>query len=342
MNLARIASMLVLFAAAAAAPCAASPAAKEQPDERQTGALSVEQTLSAIVHVRMKGIAGALSNESLGGTREGTGVVIDDKNHILTIGYIVMEADSIEVTAHDNRTVPATVTAYDPESGFALLHANLSLAATPIKLGSAADLGETEPVMVLPSGGRANASIAYVVSKRPFTGSWEYSLDSAIFTSPPTLNWAGAALVNHDGELVGIGSLLVRDTLGVGAALPGNMFVPVDAVKAVLADLIQNGKRKGAVRPWIGLATEEVQGRLFVTRVSRGGPAERAGIKAGDILLAVAGNAVKTHQDFYAKLWGLGPAGVEVALTVLQGAELRNLTLRSVDRVQQFKTKPTY
>ncbi len=311
----------------------ASEAAKER---------AAEDTLSAVVHVTMKAIAGARSNEMLGSAREGTGVVIDDQDHIVTIGYIVMEADSIEVTTQDNRTVPATVTAYDAPSGFALLHASVPLRLKPMALGSAANLEEAEPVMVLPSGGRKNASIAYVMSKRPFSGSWEYQLDTAIFTAPPTLKWAGAALVNHEGKLVGIGSLLVRDTLAAGSGLPGNMFVPVDVLKPILPDLIAHGKRPGPPRPWLGIATEEVQGRLFVTRVSPGGPADLAGVKAGDIVLSVGGDTVKTHDELYRKIWGLGPAGIEVPMMVLQGTDLRELKLRSIDRVAHLKARPAY
>lgn len=352
MNLVRYAALLLLsfvaLAAAAAAP------AKEEPrdsagvkktqseDEARANERAAEEMLSAIVRVKMKGITGARSNETLGSVREGTGVVIDDNNHILTIGYIVMEADSIEVTTQDKRTVPATLAAYDHATGFALLHASVPLQVKPMALGNSGSLEPSEPVMILPSGGREEASIAYVVSKRQFAGSWEYLLDSAIFTAPPTLKWAGAALVNHDGKLVGIGSLLVRDTREPGNPLPGNMFVPVDILKPILADLIKLGKRAEPPRPWLGMATELVQGRLFVTRVSPDSPADRAGVKAGDIVIGIGRESVKTHEELYRKVWGLGPAGVEVPLKVLQGADLREVKLRSIDRFEYFKSRPMY
>ena len=352
MNLVRYALPLVLsfvaLAAAAAAPAKEAPRGSTRAQETQSeddgraNERAAEEMLSAIVRVKMKGIAGARSNETLGSTREGTGVVIDDKNHILTIGYIVMEADSIEVTPQDKRTVPATLAAYDHQTGFALLHASMSLNVKPMALGSSASLETSEPVMILTSGGREEASIAYVVSKRQFSGSWEYLLDSAIFTAPPTLKWAGAALVNHDGKLVGIGSLLVRDTIGPGTPLPGNMFVPIDILKPILGELIERGKRAEPPRPWLGMATEPMQGRLFVTRVSPEGPADRAGIKAGDIVIGIGGESVKTHEELYRKVWGLGPAGVEVPLRLLQGTDLREVKLRSIDRFEYFKSRPTY
>jgi serine protease Do len=301
-----------------------------------------EAMISAVVRVKMKAIAGARSNSSLGSTRDGTGIVIDAKGHILTIGYIVIEADSIEVTTQDGRTLPATLVGYDHATGFGLLRATAPLKVEPIALGDPGKLEVRDPVMVLPAGGREAATFAYVVSRRGFTGSWEYMLDSAIFTSPPTLQWAGAALVDREGKLVGVGSLLVRNTVEADSPLPGNMFVPVDILKPILADLIAKGRRAGPSRPWLGIATEPAQGRLFVTRVSPDGPADRAGIHAGDILLGVGAEPVKTHEDLYRRMWALGPAGIDVPLRVLQGADVRELKVHSIDRFEYFKEKPTY
>jgi S1-C subfamily serine protease len=155
------------------------------------------------------------------------------------------------------------------------------------------------------------------------------------------MQWAGAALVSREGKLVGIGSLLVRET-GDGAQQPGNMFVPIDLLKPILADLIEKGRRSGPVRPWLGVATEEVHGHLMVTRVSPDGPADKAGMRNGDIVIGVGGDPVKTHEELYRKVWGLGAAGIEVPLKVLQGVDMRELKLRSIDRFQYFKEKPVY
>ena len=303
---------------------------------------AAQEMISAIVRVKMKAIAGARSNSSLGSTREGTGVVIDEQGHIVTIGYIVIEAESIEVTTQDGRTLPATLAGYDHATGFGLLRSSVPLNVKPMPLGEPERLEVRDPVMVLTAGGREAASFAYVVSRRGFAGSWEYMLDSAIFTSPPTLQWAGAALVDRDGKLVGVGSLLVRDTVEPGSPLPGNMFVPVDILKPILPDLIAKGRRAGTPRPWLGLATEAAQGRLFVTRVSPDSPADRAGVRPGDILLGVGAEPVKTHEELYRKMWSIGPAGVDVPLRVLQGADVRDLNVHSIDRFDYFKEKPTY
>jgi len=301
-----------------------------------------EEMLAAVVRVRMKAIPDARSSRTLGPSREGTGVVIDERGHIVTIGYIVIEADSIEITLRDDRTVPATLIGYDHASGFGLLRAGAPLGVKPMPMGQAADVAAREPVMVLPAGGREAASLAYVVSKRKFAASWEYLLETAIFTAPATSQWAGAALVSREGKLVGIGSLYVREPLDGGSQVPGNMFVPIDLLKPILADLIEKGRRSGPARPWLGLATEELQGHLLVTRVSPEGPADKAGVRNGDIVVGVGADPVRSQEELYRRVWGLGAAGIEVPLRILQGAEVREIKLRSIDRFQYFKEKPVY
>src|SRR6266852_5991127 len=301
-----------------------------------------EEMLAAVVRVRMKAIPDARSNATLGPSREGTGVVIDERGHIVTIGYVVIEADSIEVTTRDERTVPATLIGYDHASGLGLLRSGAPLGVKPMPMGQAVDLATREPVMVLPAGGRDAASLAYVVSKRKFAASWEYLLETAIFTAPPTLQWAGAALVSREGKLVGIGSLYVRETQESGSEMPGNMFVPIDLLKPILADLIEKGRRSGPARPWLGLATEQLHGHLLVTRVSRKGAVGKGGVRYGYIVVGVGAEAVQSHEELCRRVWGLGAAGIEVPLKILQGADMRELRVRSIDRFQYFREKPVY
>ena len=334
----------VAVAAAAFVCCAAwaaDPAPRAQKAQHTRVERDAEDVLAAVVRIKMTAIPTARSNATLGTSREGTGIVIDERGHIVTIGHIVIEAESIEITTQDQRTFPATLVGYDPASGLGLLRAGEPLGVKPMPMGQAADVAQREPVMVLPAGGREAASLAYVVAKRKFAASWEYLLDTAIFTSPPTFQWAGAALVSREGKLVGVGSLFVRET-GDGSQAPGNMFVPIDLLKPILADLIERGRRSGPARPWLGLGTEELHGHLLVTRVSPDGPADRAGIKNGDIVVGVGKDPVKSHEELYLKVWGLGAAGVDVPLKVLQGVDMRELKVRSIDRFQYFKEKPVY
>ena len=300
-----------------------------------------EETLSAVVGVSAKIQANARSAESLGTQRRGTGVLIRE-GYVLTIGYLVIEAEAIQVTGADGRTVPATLAGYDHASGFGLLRVVGPFSGRPLKLGDSGVLAEREPAMVVTAPARDSPSLVYVVSRRPFSGNWEYLLDSAIFTYPPVMEWSGAPLIGAGGDLLGIGSLIVPDAGGAGTQSPGNMFVPVDLLKPILEDLIAKGRRNGAARPWLGVSTEEVRGRLFVGRVSPDGPAERAGLKSGDIVLAVGNEEVTTLADFYRRIWGRGAAGAEVPLKVLQGSRVRDVTVRSIDRIEYFRPSKTY
>jgi serine protease Do len=297
---------------------------------------TAEQTLSAVVAVSATIQPGARSAATLGMERRGSGALIRDE-YVLTIGYLVLEAAAIEVTSLAGRTVPATLAAFDHASGFGLLKLAAPLGGTPLALGDSAALSEREPAMVISAPAREGTNIVRVVSRRPFSGSWEYMLDSAIFTYPAVQDWSGAPLIGASGELLGIGSLIVADAEGRGGQSPGNMFVPVDLLKPILPELIANGRRKSPPRPWLGINADEVRGHLFVSRLSPDGPGERAGLRVDDIVLAVAGQEVATLADFYTKVWSRGAAGVDVPLRVLRGAQVRNVTVRSIDRMQYFK-----
>ena len=299
------------------------------------------ETLNAVVGISAKIQKDARSAETLGLQRSGSGAIVRD-GYVLTIGYLIIEAEAVQVTGADGRTLPATVAAYDHASGFALLKVIGSMPGKPLALGDSAALGERDPAMAVSASSRDAPAIVYVVSRRAFSGNWEYLLDSAIFTYPPFMDWSGAPLIGASGELLGIGSLIVPDAGAPGTQSPGNMFVPVDVLKPILEDLIARGRRNGPARPWLGLNADEVRGRLFVGRVSPDGPAARAGLTSGDILLAVGNEEVSTLADFYRKLWGRGPAGTEVPLKVLKGARVAEVKVRSIDRVEYFRPSKTY
>lgn len=302
---------------------------------------ATDELLTAVVAVQSKVPPDARSAATLGTERRGSGALIRD-GWVLTIGYLVIEAESIQVTGADGRTVPATLAGYDHASGFGLLKLVAPLAGKPIALGDSAALGEREAAMVASGGGIEGPTLVQVVSRRAFSGSWEYLLESAIFTSPPVRDWSGASLIGATGELLGIGSLVVPDAQNPGAYSPGNLFVPIELLKPILEQLIAGGRRAGPARPWLGVYAEEMRGRLFVTRVSPQGPAERAGVRSGDILLALGGEPLGTLAEFYRKLWARGAAGAVVPLKVLQGAEVKELSVRSIDRVEYFKPSKTY
>jgi len=304
--------------------------------------IDAEKFFSALVKVRTHALPDARSADTLGTDREGTGIVIDDKGLILTIGYLIVEADQVDVVDDQGRTLPARVVGYDYSSGLGLVRPLVPLKASPLLLGESDKLAETDPVLIVNHGGREQATLAYVVSRRPFIGSWEYLVDQAIFTSPPALNWSGAALIGKDGKLLGVGSLILRDATETDPHLPGNMFVPIDLLKPILPEMIRTGHRSGPGRPWLGIVADEVQGRLIVSRVSPDGPAEQAGLKAGDIILAVGNEAVRSQAEFYRKIWGRGAAGSDIPLRLLQGIDVRDISVHSIDRIDYFRQKTSY
>lgn len=300
-----------------------------------------DDVLSAVVRVKSRILPNARSAAALGLSREGSGVLIRE-DLVLTIGYLVIEAESVEVANDEGKTVPATLAGYDHASGFGLLKLVLPIGGKPLRLGDSVALGERDQVMIASFGGRESASLAHVVSRRQFSGGWEYLLESAIFTYPPVTNWSGAALIGPKGDLLGVGSLIVPDAARPGTQSPGNMFVPIELLKPILGDLVANGRAAGPIRPWLGITTEELRGRLFVARVSPEGPADRAGVRDGDIVIGVGGEDVASLAEFYRKVWSHGAAGAEIALRVLQGTQVKEIKLRSIDRLEYFRARPTY
>lgn len=300
--------------------------------------------LDAVIGVRATVPDDARTAQILGTHRAGSAIVIDENGLVLTIGYLIMEAISAELVLPGDKAVPAEVVAYDYETGFGLLRALGPLGIEPIAFGESSALLVDSRVLVAGSSGTGEQEVigATVVSRREFAGYWEYLLPNAIFTAPPHMAFGGAALIGRDGRLLGVGSLIVGDAGGPERHVPGNMFVPIDALKPILADLVADGRSKAPARPWLGVSSEETRGRLFVTRVTPNGPAAKAGLVKDDIIIAVAGEKVTGQADFYRKIWALGEAGTQVPLTVLGRDGVRDVTITSASRYDHLKLKPSY
>ena len=307
-------------------------------------AFSVEKNiLQAVVHIRATIPPDARTARFLGTDRQGSGVIIDNEGVVLTIGYLILEADGAIVTASNGEQTPAKIVAYDHHTGFGLLRMAKKPTVAPMRLGNSGHLGIQDTVLIASRGGQQPVIAARVVSRRVFTGYWEYMLDRAIFTVPPHGFHSGAALVGEDGRLLAIGSLLVSDAVAPKLHSPGNMFVPIDELKPVLAELLEHGRRQSPPRPWIGANTEEFHGRLAVIRITPGGPAAKAGIEVGDLILGIGSKPIRSQEDFYRKLWATGQAGVSVQLKVLPKNQnevaIKEFTVRTQDRYDWLKLK---
>ena len=334
------------IALAASAPVQAATAPAASAADSQSIMSALTKANAAVVGVKVTAVDGARSAQTLGLNRRGSGVVIGADGLVLTIGYLMLEAQQIEIITQEGKALPAVAVAYDLATGFGLIKPLLPLrGVAPVSLGSLQDLKAGEPLMAATGasldGDEGGVSMTRLVSRRAFSGTWEYHLDAALFTSPPVSsgggNHSGAPLFNRRGELIGIGSLLVADALGENKRNPGNMFVPTDLLKPILAELQQSGSSKQSARAWLGVTSTDQGGRVQVMRVSEGSPADVAGIKPGAVVQAIDGVEVTTLEAFYKKLWARESPEQPVKLTVREGNEVKTIDVTPQNRMLSLK-----
>ncbi|MBV8745615.1 MAG: serine protease [Xanthobacteraceae bacterium] len=310
-------------------PRSVQPKPEEYPFDLDR-ALGAAVGLSAVVP------ADAFTAEILGTERAGNGVLIRN-NVVLTIGYLVTEAETIWLTLSDGRAVPGTVLAYDQETGFGLVQALAKLDIPPLALGSSAAAKVGDPVVIAGAGGRKHSLAARIISKQEYAGYWEYVLDEAIFTAPAHPNWGGTAVVGPNGDLIGIGSLQLQQAQGQGVLAHLNMSVPVDLLKPILNDLLTIGRANRPPRPWLGLYATEVEDKLVIAGLAKSGPAARADLRVGDMVVAVAGTKVDSLGGLFRRIWSVGNAGVEVPFTIYRDGRTFETRVASTDRNRLLK-----
>jgi S1-C subfamily serine protease len=297
----------------------------------------LDRALTAMVGLHAIIPSDAFTAETLGTERAGHGVFIRDNGLVLTIGYLITEAETIWLTLSDGRSVPGHALGYDQETGFGLVQALAKLDVPALEIGrsSAASVGER--VVVGGAGGRARSVAARIVAKQEFAGYWEYVLDEAIFTAPAHPNWGGTALIGPEGDLLGIGSLQLQHVVDKDQPQNINMIVPIDLLEPVFDDLTKTGRRAGPPRPWLGLYATEVENRLVVVGLADRGPAKKADIRNGDIVLSVAGKEVSDLAGFFRRIWAQGQAGVEVPLTIYRDGNTMDVRVKSSERGRFLK-----
>jgi S1-C subfamily serine protease len=295
----------------------------------------LDHVLSSVVGLHSIIPPDAFTAETLGTERAGNGVVIDD-GLVLTIGYLITEAEAVWLHLGDGRVMEGHALGFDAVTGFGLVQALGHLDIEPLPIGSSAATKIGDSVVVGGAGGRTRSVASQIAAKQEFAGYWEYLLDEAIFTYPAHPNWGGTGLISSSGELIGIGSLqLERERAGKAEHV--NMIVPIDLLTPVLDDLRRFGRVNRPARPWLGMYSTEIDNRVVVIGISGDGPAARAELKAGDVILAVKGEKVTSQAGFYRKLWALGAAGIDVPLTVHHEGVTFDVTLASTDRTKLLK-----
>lgn len=300
------------------------------------------ETAAAVVGVHAEIPAEARTADTLGRERTGSGVVIDTGGLVLTIGYLIVEASSVDLYDQAGKRIPAEIVGYDHETGFGLVRASLPLEVAPLPLGNSGAVAIGDRLLILSRDGKLGGREAKLASRREFAGYWEYLLPDALFTTPPHPDFAGAALIDQQGRLVGIGSLGVGDATAADVASPGNMFVPIDALQPILGDLLALGRRDAPGHPWVGVSAQEHAGNVIVRSVADDGPAERVGVRPGDVVLAVGGTQVASLTELYRAIWGLGDPGVPVPLRVMRQSRIIELNVPSIDRLRWLRLNQTY
>ena len=296
----------------------------------------VERVMQSVVAIQARTDDDASTARTLGQRRQGSGVVIGP-DLVLTIGYLLIEAQSVDLIDRQGRRVPAQVKAVDTVSGFGLVRSLVPLRLEPVPLGDSDVVKAPAKVLTLGQG-EGELTELQVVSRKPFAGNWEYLLESPLMTLPAVNNWSGAGLFDEDGQLIGLGSLLVPDVFGDSKPMPGNLYVPLNELKPQLVELLRNGKRTGPAQSWLGISSQAVRGGgLMVQRVTPESPASQAGIQAGDVLVALQGRLIDNLPDFYRQLWTSGPAGSTLEITVKRLGQERKIRITTGDRALSLK-----
>ena len=317
---------------------------KRRRDEPQPGspigaaASNVNRALKSIVTVQSSIPEDAFTAQTLGEQRAGSGVVIRDSGLVLTIGYLIMEAENVSLADAAGRVTPAHALAVDAETGFGLVQALGDLDCPALELGRSSEAKLGDPVTVA-AGAGSKPVRAMIVGKQQFAGYWEYFLNEAIFTSPAHPFWGGAGAIDSAGRLIGIGSLHVEQLSERAGPRDINMIVPIDLLPPILDDLLTYGRVNKPARPWLGIFSAESGEEILVASVAENGPAAEAGVRRGDVLAGVDGSEIESLADFYHKVWSLGPAGVEIPIKIVRDGRMINLRLRSADR-STFMKRP--
>ncbi len=304
-------------------------------------AYELDEVLGSVVGIRALVPPDAFTAEILGTERVGHGAIIRKDGVILTIGYLITEAETIWISLSGGRTVPGHVLGYDQETGFGLVQALAHLDEPVLPLGRSADADVGMRVVIAGSGGRSRSVAARIIARQEYAGYWEYLLEDAIYTAPAHPFWGGTAMIGPAGDLIGIGSLQIQAaSTGTGRSRQSdeaNMIVPIDLLKPILNDLATIGRPNRPARPWLGVYATEIGSSVALLGVSARGPAQEADLRESDVITAVAGEPVSSLAELFRRIWALGDAGVAVPLSINREGQSFDVIVRSTDRNSLLK-----
>ena len=310
-----------------------------QPDADEFD-FDLARALDSVVSLRADIPEDAFTASILGTERIGNGVLIRDKGLVLTIGYLITEAESIWLQSNAGKVASAHVVAYDQATGLGLVQAHGVLDIPAVELGHAEASPAGSLVVIAGQGGRTRSTKARVLAKQEFAGYWEYVLDEAIFTAPAHPNWGGTAMIGLDGRLQGIGSLYLEELQAGDDMIGGNMIVPIDVLYPILESMLTEGHAPGPPRPWLGMYAVDHEDEVMIAGLARNGPAYRADLRVGDIIERIGAHAPKNLADAFRHIWSLGPAGVEVPMALNRDGQRMQVQVRSIDR-NSFLKRPS-
>jgi len=298
----------------------------------------VQRIMQSVVTIEATVREGARTESTFGTDRLGTGVVLDTSGLIATAGYIVAEAETVTVTFANGISDKADIVAYDDSIGVGLIRTRNFRSTYALELGDSAELEKDQKMMVLPASGEEAAKAVKIGKIKPFTSGWEFILDNAIHTYPPSTDFSGAALVSEDAKLLGIGALVTIDIdIDPKVRVPGNIFIPIDSLKQVMGELLTAGRSKSSLRPWIGVETKNTKSGIAIGSVYEDGPAAKSGIKAGDRIVAVNQKQVTKLAELYNLIWAEHEPGDQIHLLVLRNSQYANVPVDTVDRYEWLK-----
>lgn len=310
-----------------------------QPKAEDYG-FDLNAALASVVGIRTHAHPDAFTADTLGDERHGNGVLIPG-GLVLTVGYLIVEAETIWLSFSDGSSVQGHTLGYDQQTGFAIVQPLARIDLRTLEIGNSDDARVEDRIILGAPGGQAHSISGHIMARQEFAGYWEYVLDDAIFTAPSHPHWGGAPLIDAKGKLIGLGSLQLQSTSQEGEELPINMSIPINLLTPILDDLKKLGRANRPVRPWLGLYSADIDGEVVVLGLAKDGPAEQAGVDAGDLIVSVAGAEILDLADFYRKVWELGEAGVDVPIAVARAGGISNLNIKSGDRNALLK-KPLF